>query len=141
MELRINKKGCTEIISLDIEPGASVSDLINLLHKERDKLLEHVPFDIYQKVITLHVVDLYSEHFETKMEPGNTLFDYGVNESSTIILDNFTPDKFLFMNRLNSKADIVPAARNKTNFFAGNSTEFCRNLEHECPDSKAPSLS
>lgn len=94
MKLEIHKKGCNETVIFDLEPTASVDDLLKLLYEEREALLKKVPFSVYEKVVVIHIVDLYSEHFVTKLEPGNLLADYGVNESTQITLDHFTRDNF-----------------------------------------------
>jgi hypothetical protein len=135
MKLEIHKKGCTEIVTLDIEPTASVSDLLTMLYEYREPLLEKVPLEVYQKVVVIHTVDLYSEHFVTKLEPGKLLADYSVNESSYVSLDNFTHDNFFFiLNRINANYDTgapVLGKRTRTHFFGDGLNEESQSDENE----------
>ncbi|MBL7525099.1 hypothetical protein [Legionella bononiensis] len=126
MKLEIYKNGCNETITLNIEPTASVSELMQLLYEGRDALLEQVPFDTYQQVISLNIVNLYSEHFVTKLVPGTMLNEYDVDESSYITMDNYSVDNFFFiLNRMNSSPNpqdsVIHAARTRAHFF-GNGT-------------------
>ncbi|KTD33455.1 hypothetical protein Lmor_2006 [Legionella moravica] len=139
MKLEIHKTGCNETITLNIEPTATVCDLMRQLYDSRDALLEPVPFDAFQQVISVSSVNLYSEHFATKLVPGTPLADYALDESSYIILDNFSVDNFYsILNQLKSRHHSMDSAilttRTRSHFFGdGTTTEACQ--EHE--DNKA----
>ena len=136
MKLGIYKKGCNEAITLNIESTASVCDLMQLLYEGRDALLEQVPFEEYQKVISLSIINLYSEHFETKLTPGTLLTDYAVDESSYITLDNFSVDNFYsILNRMNlsrnTQGSVILEERTRPYFFGTGTASDCQSTEKE----------
>lgn len=126
MKLEIHKKGCNEVIMLAIEPTASVNDLLTMLYEYRGTLLKSVPLDVYQNVVVLHLVDIYSEHCINQLKSGTWLADYDINESSYITLDNFTHDNFFFiLNRMSSNygpSDSPALTRRIQTHFFGEAT-------------------
>ncbi|KTD54782.1 hypothetical protein [Legionella quateirensis] len=136
MKLGIYKNGCNETITLDIEPTASVCDLIQLLYEGRDALLEQVPFETYQQVISLNIVNLYSEHFVTQLVPGTMLTDYDLDESSYITMNNFSSDNLLYImsginSSSNTKDSAILAARTRSHFFGNGTASDGQDYEKE----------
>ncbi|WP_155823588.1 ubiquitin-like domain-containing protein [Legionella shakespearei] len=117
MKLTIRKKGGGDAVTVDIEPGAKVSDLFLLLYQNREQPLEDVPLEVYQQILVLHLDDMYSEHFETLLHNDNTLSDYNINEESTLTLDYSNHEQYLLAIHSGDSA-IISAGKVRTGFFA-----------------------
>ena len=94
MRLRINIKGSSEFISLDIASNVRICDLVKLVYAKRHPVFDEVPLDVFQKTVALKITNLYSDSFETDLDPVQFLSDYCITESSTIVLEHCTQDKF-----------------------------------------------
>lgn len=135
MKLEIHKKSCNEIISLEIEPTAAIDDVLAMLYAQREGILDNVPFNVYQNVVAVHLVDLYSEHYITRLKSGTLLSDYKLNESSYITLDDYTHDQFLaLLNQVHfHESEVSPVTRRTRSQFFTEQTAKDNQAERAAP--------